>query len=80
MITRRQHLQTIRRLLKTYPVVAILGARQVGKTTLARRDAIGWDRRGRSETGLPEWLLLSGRRPIGEAAGCPERTGKNGGL
>jgi predicted AAA+ superfamily ATPase len=37
MITRRQHLHTIRRLLKTYPVVAILGARQVGKTTLARQ-------------------------------------------
>ena len=37
MITRRQHLHTIRRLLNTYPVVAILGARQVGKTTLARQ-------------------------------------------
>ena len=36
MLGRRQDLATIRSLLKLYPVVAILGARQVGKTTVAR--------------------------------------------
>ncbi len=35
MIERRRHRKKIRALLKDYPVVAILGARQVGKTTLA---------------------------------------------
>lgn len=34
MIARRHHLQALGRLLKRYPVVAVLGARQVGKTTL----------------------------------------------
>ncbi len=36
MIARSGHLRSIRRLLTRSPVVAILGARQVGKTTLAR--------------------------------------------
>lgn len=35
MINRRQHCKTVQSLLRDYPVVAILGARQVGKTTLA---------------------------------------------
>jgi predicted AAA+ superfamily ATPase len=35
MIIRRYHSEKVRTLLKDYPVVAILGARQVGKTTLA---------------------------------------------
>lgn len=35
MINRQEHRRKIRALLKNYPVVAILGARQVGKTTLA---------------------------------------------
>ena len=35
MIDRQEHRRKIRALLKNYPVVAILGARQVGKTTLA---------------------------------------------
>lgn len=35
MIERRQHLEKVQALLRDYPVVAILGARQVGKTTLA---------------------------------------------
>ncbi len=35
MIDRELHLQQIKRLLRRFPVVAILGARQVGKTTLA---------------------------------------------
>ena len=35
MITRRHHSEKVQALLRDYPVVAILGARQVGKTTLA---------------------------------------------
>ncbi|MCX6544236.1 MAG: ATP-binding protein [Acidobacteria bacterium] len=35
VIVRQFHLDDVIRLLRTYPVVAILGARQVGKTTLA---------------------------------------------
>ena len=37
MIERTAHVQAVRSLLRTFPAVAILGARQVGKTTLARR-------------------------------------------
>jgi predicted AAA+ superfamily ATPase len=36
MLKRAQHLKTLRALLKTNPVVGLVGARQVGKTTLAR--------------------------------------------
>jgi len=36
MLTRTTHLEKIRRQLELVPVVALLGARQVGKTTLAR--------------------------------------------
>jgi hypothetical protein len=43
IIDRPRHLQRIRELLRTHPVVAILGARQVGKTTLAREFAGGLD-------------------------------------
>lgn len=39
MLARPRHLDRIRSLLARYPVVAILGARQVGKTTLAHRIA-----------------------------------------
>ena len=35
MIPRERHLATVLRLLRQFPIVAILGARQVGKTTLA---------------------------------------------
>jgi hypothetical protein len=35
MIDRPLHISNLKRLLRDYPVVAILGARQVGKTTLA---------------------------------------------
>jgi uncharacterized protein len=35
MIPRTQHLQALRGLLKSYPVVGIHGPRQIGKTTLA---------------------------------------------
>jgi hypothetical protein len=37
MIARHQYIEAVTRLLKQNPVVAILGARQVGKTTLARQ-------------------------------------------
>ena len=37
MIHRDTHLKTVERLLRSNPVVALLGARQVGKTTLARQ-------------------------------------------
>jgi hypothetical protein len=36
MIARPHHLARVQDLLRTHPVVALLGARQVGKTTLAR--------------------------------------------
>ena len=48
MIPRRQHLTRVRLLLNEFPVVALLGARQVGKTTLARQladahqDPVAW--------------------------------------
>ena len=43
MITRERHLARVLDLLGTHPVVGILGARQVGKTTLARQltDRVG---------------------------------------
>ena len=37
MLHRTRHLRTLEDLLQRHPVVAILGARQVGKTTLARQ-------------------------------------------
>lgn len=37
MIPRQNHLRAVQNLLRTNPVVALLGARQVGKTTLARQ-------------------------------------------
>jgi len=36
MVGRPGHLREVRRLLRSFPAVALLGARQVGKTTLAR--------------------------------------------
>lgn len=39
MVKRSEELATVERLLRQYPVVGITGARQVGKTTLARRIA-----------------------------------------
>src|SRR5687768_285356 len=35
MISRQRHLAAVSNLLRTHPVVGVLGARQVGKTTLA---------------------------------------------
>lgn len=40
MIDRSQHLQVLQRLLARFPVVGLLGARQVGKTTLAKALAV----------------------------------------
>ena len=42
MIGREQHLQGLLRGLEQFPVVALLGPRQVGKTTLARQLAAEW--------------------------------------
>ncbi len=36
MIDRNKELNTLNRLLRTHPAVGIVGARQVGKTTLAK--------------------------------------------
>lgn len=41
MIERKGQLDTLRKLLRQHPVVGIIGARQVGKTTLARQLAGG---------------------------------------
>lgn len=43
MLLRQRHLSTIEELFETFPVVGILGARQVGKTTLARHYADQFD-------------------------------------
>ncbi|NJD18700.1 MAG: ATP-binding protein [Gemmatimonadetes bacterium] len=42
LIPRNRHLSRVRALLGSHPVVALLGARQVGKPTLARSVAEGW--------------------------------------
>lgn len=42
MILRAPHLAAVRELLALFPVVALLGARQVGKTTLARQLGADW--------------------------------------
>ena len=42
MIRRSTHIATVRRLLGENRVVALLGPRQIGKTTLARQVARGW--------------------------------------
>jgi hypothetical protein len=42
MIERTAHRDEVRRLLRTAPVVALLGPRQSGKTTLARQVAATW--------------------------------------
>jgi predicted AAA+ superfamily ATPase len=39
MLARAAHLEVVRGLFRTFPVVGLLGARQVGKTTLARQVA-----------------------------------------
>jgi len=41
MFARDQHRAELQRLLRSFPVVALIGPRQVGKTTLARALAAG---------------------------------------
>lgn len=41
-VRRAHHVRAIRSLLRNNPVVAILGPRQIGKTTLARQILAGW--------------------------------------
>ena len=41
-VEREAHIRQIRLLLQEFPVVAVLGARQVGKTTLARQVTASW--------------------------------------
>lgn len=43
MFLRTRHLDQLKQQLANFPVVAILGARQVGKTTLARQLKADWD-------------------------------------
>ena len=43
MIARNEHLDTLIGLLRDFPVVGLIGARQVGKTTMARELASRWD-------------------------------------
>lgn len=43
MILRKRHLELLKRQLSNFPIVAILGARQVGKTTLVRQLEETWD-------------------------------------
>ena len=45
MLRRTLHLDRVKSLLKQFPVVAILGARQIGKTTLAKEVQKGWKQR-----------------------------------
>ena len=42
MILRRRHIDSVLGLLRTFPVVALIGARQVGKTTLSQQLAEQW--------------------------------------
>ena len=42
MLTRRAHLTRLKERLSQFPVLALLGPRQVGKTTLARQLAASW--------------------------------------
>ena len=42
MIQRAGHVRTVLQRLRSFPVVGILGPRQIGKTTLARQVAKGY--------------------------------------
>lgn len=58
MLRRPRHLRAVRGLLRRHPVVAILGARQVGKTTLARSVC-------RLERGRTVWFDLEDPADLG---------------
>ena len=61
VIPRSEHVEVILGRLKSFPAVAILGPRQIGKTTLARQVA-----RRAAHTGAELDLLLPrGRRRVG---------------
>ncbi len=55
MLSRLHHTEQVSTLLKQFPVVAMLGARQVGKTTLARQLASDYAQR---------WLDLENSRDL----------------
>ncbi|MBI2219473.1 MAG: hypothetical protein HYU51_19515 [Candidatus Rokubacteria bacterium] len=42
MLERREHLERVKQLLRQFPVVGLIGARQVGKTTMARALSATW--------------------------------------
>src|SRR5947207_10708081 len=67
MIPRLRHLRRVARLLDESPVVALLGARQVGKSTLARALA----RRRGGETSIFD---LESARDVDRLAGAPVLT------
>ena len=83
-IDRRLHVEAVAGLLQRHPVVAILGTRQVGKSTLARQIAAGWsapvtyfdleDPLDRSRLGDPRLALdgLEGLVVIDEVQFAPE--------
>ena len=58
-VARPRHLARVERLLREHPVVAVLGARQVGKTTLARQIA-------RRRTGGSTFFDLEDPRDVAE--------------
>lgn len=81
MLVRRRHLSQLHRLRRTFPVVALLGARQVGKTTLARElaaETVAWfdleNPRERARLADPLLALepLSGLVVIDELQRAPE--------
>ena len=77
-IPRPDHLELVRGRLRRFPVVALVGARQVGKTTLAREIARGF--RGTStffDLERAADLVAPGRPRAGPAAAArPRRTGR----
>lgn len=64
MVTRAPHLEIVRRRLRGFPVVAILGPRQIGKTTLADQIAASWKTRVRFDLESPADLARLGD-PLG---------------
>ena len=81
MLPRPKYDARLKRLLRTFPVVAIMGPRQCGKTTLARRDCPGFEyldlerpSDARKLEGDLELFLTSRKRPliIDEAQRMPE--------